>query len=265
MLSRDIQRLEEAVMLLEYPSWTARITDIIGMPVEWAVKRLPDMANRMISGATTKAIRKALEIAVATLEPRHRGEPRKIFHKGAVTLSGAVGGFFGLGGLAVELPASTTIMLRSIAEIAKSLGEDVNKLDTQLNCMSVFALGSKRRASDDAAETGYFAVRAVLAKLISETSGFIAERGLVEEGAPVIVRFIVRIASRFEVIISEKAAAQAVPVIGAASGAAINYLFMDHFQSIATGHFTVRALERQYGTEAVQAEYARIKARLNIF
>jgi len=56
-----------------------------------------------------------------------------------------------------------------------------------------------------------------------------------------------------------------VPVIGAASGAAINYLFMDHFQSIATGHFTVRALERQYGTEAVQAEYARIRTRLNIF
>jgi len=264
MPPQDIDRLEKAVPLLEFPSWTARVTDLIGMPLEWAVKKLPDTANRLISGATTKAIRKALDIAVATLEPRRRGAPRKRFHKGAVALSGAIGGFVGLGGLAIELPASTTIMLRSIADIAKSQGEDISKLDTQLNCMSVFALGSKRRGSDDAAETGYFAVRTVLAKLISETSGFIAERGLVEEGAPIIVRFIIRIASRFEVVISEKAAAQAVPVIGAVSGAAINYLFMDHFQSIATGHFTVRALERQYGSEAVQAEYARIKARINV-
>src|SRR3712207_7386206 len=38
--------------------------------------------------------------------------------------------------------------------------------------------------------------------------------------------------------------AQAVPVLGAISGAAVNTLFIDHFQSLAQGHFTVRRLER---------------------
>jgi len=37
-----------------------------------------------------------------------------------VLVSGAVGGFFGLPGLIVELPISTTLMLRSIADIAEA-------------------------------------------------------------------------------------------------------------------------------------------------
>jgi hypothetical protein len=41
-------------------------------------------------------------------------------------LSGAAGGTFGLAALPVELPVSTTIMLRSIAEIARSEGEDLS-------------------------------------------------------------------------------------------------------------------------------------------
>ena len=50
-------------------------------------------------------------------------------------------------------------------------------------------------------------------------------------------------------------AAQAVPVIGAAGGALINTLFMDHFQDMAHGHFTVRRLERKYGEEVVKLAY----------
>jgi hypothetical protein len=57
------------------------------------------------------------------------------------------------------------------------------------------------------------------------------------------------------VVVSEKAAAVAVPVLGAACGAAINVLFLDHFQKMAQGHFTVRRLERTYGGEAVKAAY----------
>jgi hypothetical protein len=53
-------------------------------------------------------------------------------------------------------------------------------------------------------------------------------------------------------------AAQSVPVIGAAGGAAINLLFIDHFQDMARGHFTVRRLERTYGAELIRAEYERI-------
>ena len=46
-----------------------------------------------------------------------------------VGASGAIGGAFGLASVAVELPISTTIMLRSIADIARSEGFDVRDRD----------------------------------------------------------------------------------------------------------------------------------------
>jgi len=71
-----------------------------------------------------------------------------------------------------------------------------------------------------------------------------------------------QIASRFGVIVSQKLAAQAVTVVGAFGGAAINLAFTEHFQDVARGHFTVRRLERVYGAELVQAEYGRLKSDL---
>jgi len=162
-----------------------------------------------------------------------------------------------LPGLAIELPISTAIMLRSIADIARSEGENIENIDAQLACVQVFALGGSKR-SDDAPETGYYAVRIALARALTEAGEFIAERGFVEEGATVIVRLIARIASRFGVVVSEKAAAETVPIVGAAGGATINLLFINHFQSMARGHFIVRSLERKWGEEVVKKEYERI-------
>jgi hypothetical protein len=64
--------------------------------------------------------------------------------------------------------------------------------------------------------------------------------------------------SRFGVVVSEKALAEMVPLIGALGGALINLLFVSHFQAMAGGHFIVRRLERKYGPEAVQREYERL-------
>jgi predicted outer membrane lipoprotein len=50
-------------------------------------------------------------------------------------------------------------------------------------------------------------------------------------------------------------AAQAIPIIGAAGGAIINTLFIDHFQDMARGHFTVRRLENIYSKEIVKEAY----------
>ena len=79
-----------------------------------------------------------------------------------------------------------------------------------------------------------------------------------EEGAPAIVRLIAQLATRFGVNVSEKIAAQAVPVIGAAGGIAINVMFIDHFQEMARGHFIVRRLERNYDPQFVREEYGRL-------
>jgi hypothetical protein len=42
-------------------------------------------------------------------------------------------------------------------------------------------------------------------------------------------------------------------------GAAVNLAFIEHFQEMARGHFTVRRLERVYGADAVRGEYDHLK------
>jgi hypothetical protein len=98
----------------------------------------------------------------------------------------------------------------------------------------------------------------MLAKTVTEAARYIAERGVVQEGAPILVRFLTQVASRFGVVVTQKVAAQALPVLGALGGAAVNYAFIEHFQDVARGHFTVRRLERSYGKDRVRAEYERL-------
>jgi hypothetical protein len=253
----DLKSLEGAVGALESPTWAMRVVNLIGMPIEAATKLLPARANAIVSRATTMAVRKALVAAVSTMGKKHRGRPSTWLHRAAVAGSGGVGGFFGLPGLAVELPVSTVIMLRGIADVARSEGEDLGSVAGQLACVQVFALGGPG-PKDDAAETAYYAVRIGLAKALTEAAEYIAAKGVAEEGAPVVIRLIARIAARFDLVVSEKLAAQAVPLIGAVSGVAINVLFMNSFQRVASGHFVVRRLERKYGPDTVKAAYEAI-------
>ena len=94
-----------------------------------------------------------------------------------------------------------------------------------------------------------------MAKSINEAAKYIAERGFAEESAPILVRLITKISQRFGIQITQKAAAQAIPAIGAVTGAIINTIFIDHFQDMARGHFIVRKLERAYGKEIIQEVY----------
>jgi EcsC family protein len=251
--SDDIDDLRHAKYLLENPGLAAKLVNLIGVPLQRGFDLLPDRWRGTIQEATERSLNKCLGIALKTMGGSSNRSYDAV-HTVAVAGTGAVGGFFGLGALAIELPISTGIMLRSIADVARSEGENLRLIQGRLACLEVFALGG-RNSSDDAAEHGYFAVRTALARSVTEAAEFIIEKGLAEEGAPVLVRFITRIASRFSVTVSEKAAAQAVPAIGAAGGALINTLFIAHFQDMARGHFVVRRLERHYGSDEVQRKY----------
>ena len=253
----DQEALRYAKALLENPGLAAKITGLIGMPIEKALKRLPEKWAKVVNEATRKSLETALQAALLTLDDKPQANSWEFLHRLAVAATGAGGGAFGLLGLPVELPLSTTIMLRSIADIARSEGERLRTPGAKLACLEVFALGGRSK-NDDASESAYFLIRGAMAKSVSEAAGYIAERGLVEEGAPAIVRFITQLATRFGVNVSEKVAAQAVPVIGAAGGVVINVLFIDHFQEMARGHFIVRRLERTYDPQLVRGEYERL-------
>lgn len=251
---KDREDLQFAKNLLENPGIAAKMTRLIGAPIEKGLKLLPDNWNKNIVDVTQTALLKASDAAIFTMK-NIPGEPSSnIWHKLSVAISGGVGGFFGISAITVELPVSTTIMLRSIADIARSEGESINEVEVKLACLEVFALGGESE-SDDGTESGYYAIRGALAKSVADAAEFLASKTLTEEGAPVLVRFIAKVAERFSIQITEKTAAQAVPAIGAVGGAIINTVFMDHFQDMAKGHFVIRRLERKHGKDAVQKIY----------
>lgn len=254
---QDLDDLNRAKLLLENPGLAAKITDLIGTPIEKGFELLPEKYNKKIGELTQSALTKAVDTAVYTMKDNPGEESSNTFHKIAVATTGGVGGLFGLPALAIELPVSTAIMLRSVADIARSENHNINEDDTKTACIEVFALGGPSK-NDDATECGYYAVRMALASAVSKAAEHIAGKGLAGEGAPALVRLIVRVAERFSIQVTEKAASQALPAIGAAGGALINTIFIDHFQDMARGHFIVKRLESKYGQDFIKEAYSSI-------
>ena len=251
----DLADLKRAKALLENPGLAAKLSSMLGSPVEKGVKMLPASWQRGVHKTTEAALMKALEVAVTSLGERPRSASQDRFHRMAAAASGAAGGAFGLAALSWELPLSTTLMLRSIADIAASEGENPRHLETKLACLTVYALGSTKDRRDNATESGYFAARAALASAVTEASAHLAKKGLSKSGAPALVRLVAAIGARFGIVVSEKAAVQAIPIIGAAGGAMVNTVFIGHYQDMARGHFIVRRLEKIHGAEPVRAAY----------
>jgi hypothetical protein len=250
----EVADLRIAKDLLENPGFTIRLANLLGSPIEMGFKLLPANWSNVVNKAARTALTKALQLAVASLGKSKRRNSREFFHKILVGASGGIGGAFGLAALPVELPVSTAIMLRSIAEIARSEGHDLSQIQTRLECLEVFALGG-RTPTDDAAQSSYWLTRAALSKTVAEAASYLTEKGVVDATAPALIRLVNVIATRFGVVVSEEVAAKAVPVIGAAGGGIINILFIDHFQDMARGHFIVKRLEARCGCEMVRKVY----------
>lgn len=254
------EELRLARALLERPGVAAQLANAVGAPLEALLgrrlpARLPARVSKLVDSATRRALEQALRAAVASLGGRRGARPASTRgHTFAAAATGAAGGAFGLAGLALELPLTTTLILRSIADIARSEGEALDDPHAALACFEVLTMGGPA-GGDDAAESGYFAARAVLAQQMASAAEYIALHGLSGQGGPVIVQLLAAIASRFSVTLSHKVAVQAVPVVGAATGAALNTLFMRHFQRMARGHFIVRRLVRRHGVAAVRRAY----------
>src|ERR1700742_305863 len=256
----DHAALTSAVKQLESPNFAARLADYAGAPVNRIMGMLPKTLNRRVSSMVRDAVMKGLDGAGDTLEEEPPPSPSVRFSSFLAGVAGGLSGLLGFGALAIELPLTTTVMLRSIAEIARHEGEDLTTVEARLACLEVFAYGAKR--SDDNLDVGYYAARTLISKYTSDIAALILERGAIDASAPVVSNLVTEIVSRFGIVVSDKVAAGAVPIIGALSGATVNVIFMDHFQKIAKGHFAVRRLERTYGSSNIRQHYATLATRL---
>ncbi|THD46432.1 MAG: EcsC family protein [Bradyrhizobium sp.] len=253
----DLEALRQAVECLEDRSFASRAATLLGRQVETWSRSLPASLRRAAARAAETALNGALKVALRTIDTASPPRAARGAHRAAAAASGAIGGAFGLASTVIELPISTTILMRSIAQIAREEGEDLTQPEGALACLEVFALSDE--PGEAAIEGGYFAARGALARSVADSARYLAGHRIAGESAPVLARLIAQIATRFGLVVSEKFAAQAVPVVGAIGGAAVNLAFAQHFQTLARGHFIIRRLERLHGHEAVSAEYRRLR------
>lgn len=250
---REIEFIESAAEFLERPGFMIRAANAVGKPLELAQKALPQKVQEKITEAVQKSLHKTLDISIATLPPIESQElPRRPLtqgkgHAAATAVTGALGGFFGPLALVVELPVTTGIMFRSIANIARSFGEDLNDADVRMECLQIFAMGSQHSSADDAMKSAYISQRIAFNSFIKSTS----EKG----AAALLTRLVASVASKYEVVVAEKFVIESLPFLGAAGGAVINTAFTSYFNETAYYHFGLRYLERKYGVESVQQIY----------
>ncbi|WAH39086.1 EcsC family protein [Alicyclobacillus dauci] len=291
MSDEHVESLRRAVKQLEFPTFADKATSLVGKPVEMTMKALPGKYQRRISAFVHRAIDRCFDWVLLTVDTsKQTTTSSDMAHKFVATGMGAVTGFVGGAAFLAELPLTTGVLLRTIADIARSEGEDLSTLDARLACVGVFALDTTSVRGDHSGLSAYRMVRQSLSNLVADASTQLAQ-GMAQaaaaqtmtavsaqasaevaatvtpniasaESAPVLVRLINEIAARFGVTVSERVAAGIIPVIGAVGGAAVNFAFTDHFQRIAHGHFIVRRLERIYGRGLVADEYEKIRTEL---
>ncbi|MBT3586716.1 MAG: EcsC family protein [Halobacteriovoraceae bacterium] len=266
----EIHFIKEAQHFLDSPSIALRVANAMGKPLDWVQEKLPEKHQQMVRKAVQKSLEKALRIAIRSVGKQRDGDDiwaelaeesnkTKKRHTVASGLTGGVGGFFGLLTLPVELPLTTGIIMRSIASIAQEFGADLNSDQVKLECLYIFTLGADKAYWDDEMDSSYYSSRVAFSKMIQEGAKYMAAhsakellKGVKKGSAPIIVSFISRVASYFEVAVTEKLLMEAVPIIGGVGGATINVLFTDYFSKAARYHFGLRNLEEKYGEDEVK-------------
>lgn len=217
-----------------------RAVTALGSGIEGRLKQLPAPARKALDDATVAALTAAFRAAAGIGSSRAvpRVQPRT--HRLAAALSGAAGGFGGLPSALVELPATVALMFGAMQKIAARHGFDPASEDVRLACIETFGSGGPQEA-DDGVNTSFVGAR------------------LGVNGA-ILQAVIARVAPVFATMLGRQLATKAVPVLGAAAGAGVNYAFMRYYQEMADVRFSLMRLARDHGSEAVDSAF---RAELN--
>lgn len=239
------QLWQAAIIMADSRGLLLRLTSVFGRRIDMLRTSLVQTGERLGGPVWASLVERAQDLVEDTLwssydyatlglglsRPKEPHDNR--LHRLAATASGAASGFAGLPGAMFDIPFTTMMILRSIAEVARDSGEELAADDTRRACLEVLAFGGPDSA-DDETELGYWATRLGVNHLT-------------------INLLIKSAAGRLGLVLSDKLMAQAVPLAGALTGGFLNYAFTEHYQNMARVHFCLRALERRTGeTRALQ-------------
>ena len=205
-----------------------------GNRIEEALHVLPEAARDRIESVTNQALERAFSLAVLG---RHAPAMGARASQAVAMLTGAAGGIGGLATALAEIPVTITVFLHVIARAAEAEGFDPNAPEIRAECLRVLSAGSPL-ATDDGVNTAFLSARLTLT-------------------GPAVSGLLATVAPGLAAILTRKLAAQAVPVLGAVTGAALNAAYLSYYRELAEIRFALLRLGALHGAERVVADFAR--------
>jgi hypothetical protein len=210
----------------------------MGGSIEQQMRLLPDPLRAQIERSIIAVLTGAHHLAARTESGPNLGRGGVM---AAALATGAAGGAGGLATALVELPVTITVFLHAIQAEARAAGFDPDQAGIRAACLEVFTAATPL-AEDDGMNTAFLSARMALT-------------------GPALQKIIATVAPRLALVMGQKLAAQTVPLLGAASGAAINAAYLRYFREIARIRFALMRLAQAHGGEAVTAAFTRATTR----
>jgi hypothetical protein len=206
-----------------------RLVNRLGNSLESQLSALPETFRAQIERLTAQALETSYGVASRAPDLGQRAPMV------AAVAAGAAGGAGGLATALAELPVTVTLFLNTIRSVAREAGLDPDEEWVRAECLQVFAAGSPL-AQDDGVNTSFIGSRLALS-------------------GSAVQNLVAAIAPKLAAVLGQKLAAQAVPVLGAVSGAALNAAFLSYYREVARVRFELVKLGQLHGVEAVEAEF----------
>lgn len=205
-----------------------RLLAMLGDQAGSLIDKIPGPVKGQLETSAARALELSYSGAKATRGGR-LPDPADWLTTAMTSAMGAAGGMGGLPSAMAEIPVTTTVLMRAMQSIATEHGFDPAEQETRLDCLQVFAAAGPL-TGDDGGEAGFLTLRLALS-------------------GPGMKALVGRVAPIFAMTMGRKLAAQAVPVLGAVAGAAVNWVYTSYYQDMARVHFGLKAIARDRGMD----------------
>ena len=244
-LTDELRRIAE--IYVDADNIIVELLNKAGRAVEKPLDKLPEAAKTAINEVVERALLSVFDTAVKAHLYEEKLNERELVKKLSnmldsnlfsrnqvvATLSGLAGGVGGFQTALLELPVAIMLIYKEILKVSAEYGRDPESAETRKECLAIFASGTSLE-TDDYSDSGFIAARlAVRGSTIFE---------LINRFAPQIIK-----------IFGPKFVSP--PVIGAAVGAGINYIYIDYFRRISHVQFRINELSKQFDPVHVHDEF----------
>lgn len=202
-----------------------KLANFAGSRIDDLLDKIPDGYEKEVQNGIRSALEKAFEVSSKVASLQYMPKAPKHFHKIAATFSGAIGGVGGMATSVAELPITIATMFASFQSIAEEHGFDRDSDETKMECLKVFTMGGPVHNDDDI-----------------DLSFVTARIGLTGQA---VSSLVTTASQKLAAMMTQKLGSQSVPMLGALTGAALNYTFVSYYEQMAQIRFRLKKLQNE--------------------